>query len=187
MIRLVQRTLIIPRGDTGFFSIPQLVTSNASNVAVFTIFDPIMHTKIFDKQVSTGEEMLTIGFSHFETVNLPVGKFKWDIKIYQEPVFENNIVIDGIEVDSYYSAFALPDCEIRQTGDALLTADDAPTSTLSPSELNLIGSLIQELRAAVQQTRENVSHYPIIREGYWYVWDATASEYVNTNVRAEAT
>ena len=185
MIRLVQRTLIIPRGDTGFFSIPQMAAADPNNAAVFTIFDPKTHTKIFDKQVSTNEDMLTIAFSHFDTVNLPVGKYKWDIKFYQNPVFVNEKLVDGEEVNSYYSAFSLPDCEIRQTGDNLLTADEAPITTLTPSQLNIINNLLIELRAAIQQSNENVTHYPIIQNLTWHVWDATQQGYVDTGVIAE--
>jgi len=41
MIRLVQRRLIIPRGDTGIFTIPVLANSNGVGVAVFSIIDPL--------------------------------------------------------------------------------------------------------------------------------------------------
>lgn len=159
MIRLIQRTLIIPRGDTGFFTIPQLTAANAQNTAVFTIFDPITHTKIFDKQIDTSEDLLTINLTHFDTVNLPIGKYKWDIKFYENPVFLDNELVSGTEVNSYYSAFSLPDCEIRQTGDALLTADDAPTSTLSPMQLNVVNNLINELRHTLDTIQDLLTQY----------------------------
>ena len=185
MIRLVQRTLIIPRGDTGFFTIPQLAAADANNTAVFTIFDPITHTKVFDKQVDTSEEVLTISFTHFDTVNLPVGKYKWDIKFYQSPTFLDNKLVDGVEVNSYYSAFSLPDCEIRQTGDSLLTADDAPIGTVSPSQLNIISNLITELQATLAQMQTNITHYPKIVNLYWHVWDAENEQWVNTGIKAQ--
>ena len=34
------------------------------------------------------------------------------------------------------------------------------------------------------QSETNVTHYPKIVDGYWYVWDAGNEEYVNTNVEA---
>ena len=34
------------------------------------------------------------------------------------------------------------------------------------------------------QSETNVSHYPKIVNDYWYVWDATNEEYINTNVDA---
>ena len=42
MIRLIQRRLIIPRGDTGSFSIPTIGTVGASDIAIFGIFDPLI-------------------------------------------------------------------------------------------------------------------------------------------------
>ena len=34
------------------------------------------------------------------------------------------------------------------------------------------------------QSETNVTHYPKVVDGYWYVWDAVNEEYVNTNVDA---
>ena len=34
------------------------------------------------------------------------------------------------------------------------------------------------------QSATNVTHYPKVVDGYWYVWDASNAEYVNTNVDA---
>ena len=34
------------------------------------------------------------------------------------------------------------------------------------------------------QSATNVTHYPKVVDGYWYVWDASKNEYVNTNVYA---
>ena len=187
MIRLVQRTLIIPRGDTGFFTIPQIAAADPNNIAVFSIFDPVKHTKIFEKQVDASGEILTINFTHFDTVNLPVGKYKWDIKFYQNPTIIDDQLVDGTEVNSYYSAFSLPDCEIRQTGDQLLTADDAPVSTMSPSQLNIVNSLVAELQAVLAQIQSNVSHYPKIVDLYWHVWDAENQQWVNTGIKAQPT
>lgn len=34
------------------------------------------------------------------------------------------------------------------------------------------------------QSATNVTHYPKVVDGYWYVWDASKNEYVNTNVDA---
>lgn len=187
MIRLVQRTLIIPRGDTGFFTIPQIAAADPNNIAVFSIFDPVKHTKIFEKQVDASGEILTINFTHFDTVNLPVGTYKWDIKFYQNPTIVDGQLVDGTEVNSYYSAFSLPNCEIRQTGDSLLTADDAPVSTMSPSQLNIVNSLVAELQATLARIQSNVSHYPKIVDLYWYVWDAENQQWVNTGIKAQPT
>ena len=34
------------------------------------------------------------------------------------------------------------------------------------------------------QSATNVTHYPKVVNGYWYVWDASKNEYINTNVDA---
>lgn len=114
MIRLVHRRLIIPQGDTGKFSIPVSPSIQAGDAAVFTIFDPIHKSKIYQKIMTQLQDVLTIRFEHKDTVNFPVGKYYWDVKIYKNPEFnEEEELIDGEEVDSYYAAYSLPECEVR--------------------------------------------------------------------------
>jgi len=88
---------------------------------------------------------LNIAFSHSDTVNLKPGKYLWDIKFYTNPQFVDDELVNGEEIDSYYAGFTLPECEIRETGDTLLTSDDAPTSTMSPESLDIINAAINEV------------------------------------------
>ena len=157
MIRLIQRRLIIPRGDTGAFTIPVLA-KNTGGVAVFSIIDTLTQKKIFEKTVEVSGEVMNIEFSHADTVNLPVGKYVWDIKFYINPQFVDGVLVDGTEVDSYYAAFTLPVCEIRQTGDLLLTADDAPTSTVAPDSLNIIAAAMSEANSAKRESAANAAN-----------------------------
>jgi len=78
-------------------------------------------------------------------------------------------LIDGDEIDSYYAGFSLPECEIRETADNYLVSD---SGLLSSNELNIITDILTEIRQNVIKTEENVSHYPTIRNGTWYLWDA---------------
>lgn len=151
MIRLIQRRLIIPRGDTGSFTVPVIASKTASDVAVFTIMDTRTRGKIYEKIVTASNNVITIEFSHSDTVNLPLGKFVWDIKFYQEPVFADGKLINGTEVDSYYAAYSLPDCEIRLTGDNLLTSENAPTTTIEPSSLNALNAILSEVTRSKQE------------------------------------
>ncbi len=126
MIRMVQRRLIIPRGDTGSFSIPLLAAVAANDVAVFSIYDPLTRKTIFEKQIKFTdnlgqEDELTIQFDHEDTVNLKAGRYYWDIKLYFSPIYdEDNILVDGAEINSYYAAFSLPICDIKEV------AEDVP-------------------------------------------------------------
>lgn len=149
MIRLIQRRLIIPRGDTGNFSIPVITNRNTGDVAIFSIFDPLTQGMIFQKQAEAADDVLTIEFNHNDTVNLPVGQFVWDIKYYVNPVFADGKLVDGEEIDSYYAAFTLPICEIRQTGDSLVVSDRAPQGTLAPDQIDLLTAAVNEAKASV--------------------------------------
>lgn len=155
MIRMVQRRLIIPRGDTGSFSIPYLKHINQGDVAVFTIFDVMTHTKLFQKVVAAEGDVLNIAFSHNETVNLQPGKYLWDIKIYTNPQFVDDELVNGEEIDSYYAGFSLPECEIRETGDSLLVSPKAPTAKLDANALDIITTAI----TALQQVTTNLDNY----------------------------
>ena len=39
---------------------------------------------------------------------------------------------------------------------------------------------------AVAKAEATITRYPMITEGYWYVWDAQFQEYINTGIRAQA-
>lgn len=115
MIRLIQRRLIIPRGDTGSFTIPTQGAVGEGDIAVFSIYDPMTQTTVFEKEVPATEEIITIPFEHGDTVELKCKKYLWDIKIYKNPQRdEDGLLINGDEINSYYAAFSLPVCEIRE-------------------------------------------------------------------------
>ena len=119
MIRLIQRRLIIPRGDTGSFTVPTLGSVESGDVAVFSIYDPMSHKTIFEKEIAVEGETITVEFTHQDTVNLIPNKYVWDIKIYKNPQYEvddndGSKLIGGDEINSYYAAFSLPVCEIRE-------------------------------------------------------------------------
>ena len=112
MIRLVQRRLIIPRGDTGSFSVPALINDipDANIIAVFSIFNK--DKRIWTKEYPIENGTVRINFTHEETEAFPLGKYWWDIKIYVNPRYDGALLIDGDEVHSYYAGFQLPECEI---------------------------------------------------------------------------
>ena len=115
MIRLIQRRLIIPRGDTGSFSIPTIGTVGENDVAIFGIFDPLTHKTVVMKKITATNTTLTISLNSEDTINLEPRKYNWDITIYKEPIYdEDQELIGATEVNSYYSAFKLPVCEITE-------------------------------------------------------------------------
>ena len=115
MIRLIRRHLIIPRGDTGSFSIPTLGKVSEGDIAVFGIFDPLTHKTVVMKIVAATEEYLTIPLESEDTINLIPKKYNWDISIYRNLQYdEEGELIGAAEVHSYYSAFKLPICEITE-------------------------------------------------------------------------
>lgn len=135
MIRLIQRRLIIPRGDTGSFSIPTLGSVTEGDVAIFGIFDPLTHKAVLMKKFNATVPTLTIVFESEDTINIEPRKYTWDITIYKSPIYdEENMLIGAAEINSYYAAYKLPICEIRdvaldennsrrQTRDLLLNVD----------------------------------------------------------------
>ena len=43
----------------------------------------------------------------------------------------------------------------------------------------------EDAKEAAEEAAGVAAHAPIIQDGYWYVWDATTEQYVNTNVKAQ--
>lgn len=152
MIRLVQKRLIIPRGDTGILSLPAINAAGKDNCAVFTIIDPQTNTLVTEKRIDNVTDTIEIVLTHEDTVNLPIGRFLWDIKFYNNPVFEDGKLVSGEEIDSYYAAYKMPECEIRQTGDKLLTAENAASTTLTPYYINLVESSLSDITQIMRDT-----------------------------------
>ena len=117
MIRLIQRRLIIPCGDTGAFTMPVLADMEGEGIAVFSIINPVTYQLIFQKEITAENGILKIEFTHNETANLPIGRYVWDIKYYINPKYENGVIVDGDEVNSYYAGFSFPICEVKRTSD----------------------------------------------------------------------
>ena len=142
MIRLIRRRLIIPRGDTGSFSIPTLGTISDGDLAVFGIFDSLTHETKVLKMIHATYPSLTFTLKMEDTINLEPKKYNWDISIYHSPILdEDGELIGAKEINSYYSAFKLPICEIKEvaldmckerwnTRDLLLDAEN-PTNPSS--------------------------------------------------------
>lgn len=115
MIRLIKRRLIIPRGDTGSFTIPTLTTVEEGDIAVFSVYDPLTHTTVLEKTIAATNDTLTIPFTYEDTIDKKPGKYVWDIKIYLSPVYdEEQKLIGGAEIHSYYAGYKLPVFELRE-------------------------------------------------------------------------
>ncbi len=119
MIRLIQRRLIIPRGDTGSFTIPLQGTVEGNDTAVFYIYDPMTKKSVHAIKGTIDDDIITINFTREDTADLEPKKYLWDIVLYKNPQYEEGDEeqirpIDGDEINSYYAAFSLPICDIRE-------------------------------------------------------------------------
>lgn len=162
MIRLIKRRLIIPRGDTGSFSIPTQGTVSENDIAIFTIFNPMTKKTELIKIIQASAPTLTFSFTSEDTYNITPGKYNWDVTIYKEPQYdEEGVLVGAAEVNSYYSAFKLPICEITEvaldmneerwrTRDLLQQAQNATTNfgslgSVYPWENIQLSALAQQL------------------------------------------
>lgn len=59
------------------------------------------------------------------------------------------------------------------------------TNPPTEEEQTSVSQAIVALNAAVQKVEDTVTHYPIIDDDYWYVWDEDDQEYQNTGVKAK--
>lgn len=62
-----------------------------------------------------------------------------------------------------------------------IPTDEEPT----PEQQSYIDQAIQTMNGLVEETSAAMQHYPIIENGYWYVWDITNEEYITTNIQAQ--
>ena len=107
MIRLVQRRLIIPQGDTGTFTIPTQGEVESGDKAIFAIYDNLTHKTVLEKEIDATAETLTFEFESADTLNIEPDdrgyRYTWDITL-----------IHADSIDSYYAAFGLPECVIKR-------------------------------------------------------------------------
>ena len=109
MIRIIGTRLLIPKGDTGFFSLPNKGIFSEGDVAVFAVKDLLTQTTVIEKFIDASSPFLLIEIEKEDTMGLMAGKYFWDVKIYRHPIYdEDNYLIDASEIDSYYSAFEQP-------------------------------------------------------------------------------
>lgn len=115
MIRLIRRRLIIPRGDTGNFSIPMQFAMGDSDVAIFSIFDPLTRKNVKEIVGTIIDDKLNFAFTKDDTINLQPRRYLWDITVYTSPEYdEEGQLINASSINSYYAAFSLPVCEIKE-------------------------------------------------------------------------
>ena len=119
MIRLIQRRLIIPQGDTGTFTIPTQGTVETGDIAVFSVYDNLTHKTILEKKIQATPETLTFNFTSEDTINIEPeergNRYTWDITIQRNPLYDDSgELIHYDSVDSYYAAFSLPPCIIKR-------------------------------------------------------------------------
>ena len=115
MIRVIQRRIIIPRGDTGSFTIPTLTMVEEGDKAIFSVFDTLHQTTVLEKVLDATEGTIIVPFEHQDTKDLLPGKYVWDMKIYCNPIYDDdNKIIDADAIHSYYSAFSLPIFEVTE-------------------------------------------------------------------------
>lgn len=109
MIRMIGKRLLIPKGDTGIFSLPNKEFFYPEDVAIFSVRDKLTNTTVIEKYIDATAPYLVIDIKHEDTCNLSAGKYFWDIKIYRRPEYdEDGKIISAEEIDSYYSAYEQP-------------------------------------------------------------------------------
>lgn len=118
MIRLINRRLIIPRGDSGSFVLPLIAPVDAEyDEAYFSVLDTLTQEVIIEKQCSITKDGLFVDLMPEDT-DVPAGKYYWDIKIYHSPQHdEDGKIVSSEQVDSYYAAYKLPYCVIKEVCD----------------------------------------------------------------------
>lgn len=119
MIRLIQRRLIIPQGDTGTFTIPMQGSMEQGDRALFSIYDNLTQTVVLEKEMTPNENTLSYNFASEDTLKIEPddrgNRYSWDITIQRNPLYdENNQLIHYDSIDSYYAAFSLPPCIIKR-------------------------------------------------------------------------
>ncbi len=117
MLRTRFRTIHIPRGDTGFISLPNFVPyEQDGSIAIFFVYDKEQRKTVLTKKTSAEDEVLTFSFSPEDTSDLEEKAYLWDVKIYKRPTYNEEGELSGADqIDSVYAAFELPEFIVERT------------------------------------------------------------------------
>ena len=115
MIRIRFRTIIIPRGDTGFITFPNNGPARDGDIAIFSIYDKLTRTSVLEKQIDASDESLFFYFNMKDTIDLEPKTYYWDVKIYRHPRYDedNNLIGDVVKCQNATSPSAIkgvPNC-----------------------------------------------------------------------------
>lgn len=118
MLRVIGNRVILPERDTGIFSLPLYKRfRNSDSIAIFSIYDPLYRKTIFEKKAIIMDNLIIVDLAAEETKDLKAGNYKWDVKMYYKPQYDDDEnLIGGEQVDSYYAAYRLPSFIIKEVG-----------------------------------------------------------------------
>ena len=100
MIRVIQRRLIIPRGDTGTFTLPLLPGTDQGDTAVFSIYDPLKQEVVLQlEKVVAGEELTFEFVREKRNIICPNFGFEDQLRLFEKELIEKNYDIDKIKFE----------------------------------------------------------------------------------------
>lgn len=109
-----------------------------------------------------------------QTIKGDVQSLKTQIDDTADNVFEN-------AREAYQSMISADNASLSASESAENASQSANEANQSATNASESASQAEEFK---NQSATNVTHYPKVVDGYWYVWDASKNEYVNTNVDA---
>lgn len=118
MLRVLGNKVILPARDTGIFALPLYKSfRNTNSIAIFSIYDPLFRKTIFEKQAVLMDDKVVVDLTSDDTKDLEPGDYKWDVKLYYMPRYNDyGELIGAGQIDSYYSAYRLPSFIIKEVG-----------------------------------------------------------------------
>ena len=101
-------SLIFTRGDTGTldYMVNNTTSLSASDMALLTIAKQngdivLQKTSIFSLSL-VGGRMTRFNFTNAETVNIPEGNYKLEVRVVKTPVVENDVIVDGARIVTFF-------------------------------------------------------------------------------------
>ena len=105
------KSIIIPRGDTGVFTVSITGEIQPDAVPIFAVSNSFGHTYIA-KQCDISDGVVTVALDNADTKNISGGEYNWDIRLVTRRNADNNDDIyasnDIVAIDSIFSANGLP-------------------------------------------------------------------------------
>lgn len=109
--------LALPRGDTALLRV-QIAGAQLGDAdrAVFAVYDRFEERELLRKTAAISGGAAAFALKNADTKDIAPGRYRYDVRVVRDPVYEAGEIAGGREVHSLFAAGGLPAIDIEEVG-----------------------------------------------------------------------